>query len=50
MRDGETWVLVANPTVGRLLTADPATGRLVWMGEEREPGRRTGWRELVGRL
>ena len=50
MRDGETWVLVANSTVGRLLRADPATGRLVWMGEEREPGRRTGWRELVGRL
>jgi hypothetical protein len=50
MRDGETWVLVANSTVGRLLTADPATGRLVWMGEEREPVRRTGWRELAGRL
>jgi len=50
MRDGETWVLVANSTVGRLLRADPATGRLDWVCEEREPGRRTGWRELVGRL
>jgi hypothetical protein len=50
MRDGETWVLVASSTVGRLLTADPATGRLVWVSEEREPVRRTGWRELAGRL